>query len=155
MGNRKPSQFLRHLRILWTSHLSTNVRTILARLPEVDLEAAALSADSIMETISMPTVASVAPGTDYMELERTVHNLSKQVADLIAEQKRTNTSIRQNNIRDHRSRSNSRRSNSSTRNRRQSPVQQDSNSTVCWYHQRFGKLAQRCSWPCTFIIENN
>jgi hypothetical protein len=42
-----------------------------------------------METISVPAVASVAPGTDYMELKRTVHDLSQKVADLIAEQKRT------------------------------------------------------------------
>jgi hypothetical protein len=90
MGDRKPSQFLRHLRslaldipndylrILWTSRLPTNVRTILVGLPQVDLEAAAaLCADRIMETISVPADASVAPGTDYMELKRTAHDLSQ------------------------------------------------------------------------------
>jgi hypothetical protein len=59
-----------------------------------------------METISVPTVASIVPGPDYMELKRTVHDLSQQVADLIAEQKRTNASKRQN-IRDRRSHFNS------------------------------------------------
>jgi hypothetical protein len=50
MGGRKPSQFLRHLRslapdipdnlrILWTSRLPTNIRTILAGMPEVGLDA--------------------------------------------------------------------------------------------------------------------
>jgi hypothetical protein len=74
MGDRKPWQFLRHLRspvpdipadylkIKWTSRLPPNIRTILAGLPEVKLDAAALCADRIMETISMPTVASIAPG---------------------------------------------------------------------------------------------
>jgi hypothetical protein len=54
MSDRKPSQFLRHLRslaadipdnylrILWTSCLPTNIRTILAGMPQVELDAAAL-----------------------------------------------------------------------------------------------------------------
>jgi hypothetical protein len=96
MGDRKPSQFLRHhrslapdipndyLRFPWTSHLPANIRTILAGLPEVELEAAALCLDRIMETISVPAVTCIAPGPDYMDLKRTVHDLSQQVADLNA-----------------------------------------------------------------------
>jgi hypothetical protein len=64
MGDRKPSQFLKHLRslapdipdnylrILWTSRLPTNIRTILAGMPEVELDAVALCPDRIMETVS-------------------------------------------------------------------------------------------------------
>jgi hypothetical protein len=74
MGDRKPSQFLRHLRslardipdnylrILWTSCLPTNIRTILAGMPEVELDAAAFCADRIMETVSPSVVASTSPG---------------------------------------------------------------------------------------------
>jgi hypothetical protein len=62
MGDRKPLQFLRHLRslapdipadylqIIWTSRLPPNIRTILAGLPEVELDGAALCADRIMKT---------------------------------------------------------------------------------------------------------
>jgi hypothetical protein len=65
MGDGKPSQFLRHLRslapdipndylrILWTSRPPTNIRTVLAGLPEVELEAAALCADRIMGTFPL------------------------------------------------------------------------------------------------------
>jgi hypothetical protein len=166
MGDRKPSQFLRHLRslapdipndylrILWTTRLPTNIRTVLAGLPEVELEAAALCADRVMETISVPAVASIAPGPDYMELKRTVHDLSQQVADLITEQRRTNASIRQNNIRDRRSRSNSRRPNS-TDNRRRSHSRRDTTSILCWYQQRYGEQAKRSTKPCTFQKQEN
>jgi hypothetical protein len=88
-----------------------------------------------METISVLAFASIAPGPDYMELKRTVHDLPQLVADLIAEQKLTNASIRRNNIRDRSSRSNSRRPNSSTGNRRRSLSGQDTTGTLCWYHQ--------------------
>jgi hypothetical protein len=77
MGDWKPSQFLRHLRslkpdipdnylrILWTSRLPTNVKVILAGMPEVGLDAAALCADRIIETVSPSTVAIISPGPDY------------------------------------------------------------------------------------------
>jgi hypothetical protein len=56
MGDRKPSKFLRHLRSLapdipdnylsnlWSSSLPTDIQTIRAGTPEVELEAAALCA---------------------------------------------------------------------------------------------------------------
>jgi hypothetical protein len=77
MGDRKPSQFLRHLwslapdipdnylQILWTSHLPTNIRTILAGMPEVEPDAAALCLDRIIETVSPSMVASTSPRPDY------------------------------------------------------------------------------------------
>jgi hypothetical protein len=92
MGDRKPSQFLRHLkslvpdipdnylRIPWTSRLPTNIRTILAGMPEVELDAAGLSADRIMETVSPSTVASTGPGPDYTELLQSIRDLTRQLA---------------------------------------------------------------------------
>jgi hypothetical protein len=97
MGDRKPSQFVRHLRslapdipdnylrILWISRLPTNVQVILAGMPEVGLDAAALCADRIIKTVTPSTVASIGPVPDYAELLQTVRNLSCQVASLVAE----------------------------------------------------------------------
>jgi hypothetical protein len=80
IGDRKPSQFLRHLRspapdipdnylrIVWNSRLPTNVQAILAAMPEVGQDAAALCADRIIETVSPSTVSSISLGTDYAEL---------------------------------------------------------------------------------------
>jgi hypothetical protein len=164
MGDRKPSQFLRHLRslapdisdnylrILWTSRLLTNVQVILAGMPEVGLDAAALCADRIIETVSPSTVASMSPGTDYAELQQTVRNLSCLVASLVAEQNRHNSS----SFRNHRPRfNNRRRSNSRGSSAGGPPSRDDTNGTWCWYHRRFGERAQRRSQPCTFSSQGN
>jgi hypothetical protein len=122
MGDRKPSQFLRnlislapdipndYLRILWTSRLPTNIRTILAGLPEVELEAAALCADRIIETTSASTVASISLRPDHTELLQLIRDLPHQLATLAAKRNRSNSK----DLRSHSSnlRSNS-RSNSS------------------------------------------
>jgi cleavage and polyadenylation specificity factor subunit 1 len=117
MGDRKPSQFLRHLRslgpdipadylkIIWTSRLPSNIRTILAGLPEVELDAAALCADRIMETISIPAVTSITPGPDYSELLRQVCDLSLRITNLTEENKHLSDIVRQDNVQRHRSRS--------------------------------------------------
>jgi hypothetical protein len=64
MGDRKPSQFLRLLRSLapdvseyvlrsiWCSRLPRHVQTALAGQPEIGLDAAALCADFIMDSIT-------------------------------------------------------------------------------------------------------
>jgi hypothetical protein len=66
MGDRKPSQFLRHLRSLapdlpeyflrsvWCIRLPYTVQTALAGQPEIRIDAAAPCADRIMESISPP-----------------------------------------------------------------------------------------------------
>jgi hypothetical protein len=170
LGDRKPSQFLRHLkslapdtpddylRILWTSRLPTDIRTILAGLPEVELESAALWADRIMDTISPTTVATTTLSTDNTDLLQSIWDLPRQVANLLSEQNLTNSNKGRVNFKDRRSRSRSRRSNSSTRNTRRSPSRQTTNTTtntLCWYHQNFGDRAQRCSQPCTFKTQNS
>jgi hypothetical protein len=72
MGDRKPSQFLRHLRSLvpdlpdyflrtiWTSWLPAKVQATLACHPEVELDAAADCADRIMETVPRPRSRALA-----------------------------------------------------------------------------------------------
>jgi hypothetical protein len=73
MGDRKPSQFLRHLRSLapdvpdnlllsiWSSRLTSHIRAVLASQPEGDFETAARCADRIIKTSPQPTLASVGP----------------------------------------------------------------------------------------------
>jgi hypothetical protein len=63
MGDRKPSQFLRHFRSLasdvpdnflhsiWSGRLPPNVQAILAGQPKGDLDAAAPCADCIIEAV--------------------------------------------------------------------------------------------------------
>jgi hypothetical protein len=100
MGNRKPSQFLRHLRSLipdlpdyflrtiWTSRLPTKVQATLACHPEVELVAAADFADHIIDTGPPPAFASIIQPTYINELLRCIEELSRRVADLSAERNR-------------------------------------------------------------------
>jgi hypothetical protein len=94
MGDRKPSQFLRHLRSLapdmpdlhmrtiWFSRLPTEIQTSLACRPELDLEAAAACADCITEVlvVSPPALTSIAQPKDNAELSSRVEELTRQVA---------------------------------------------------------------------------
>jgi hypothetical protein len=91
MCDSKPSQFLRHLTILapddflrsiWSSRLPSNVRAILAGLPEGDLNAPAHCADNIIEAAPQPTLASVAPLPEINTLLQHTEDLSRQVAAL-------------------------------------------------------------------------
>jgi hypothetical protein len=142
MGDRKPSQFLRHLRslapdipdnylrILWTSRLPTNVQVILAGMPEIGLDTATLCAHRIIKTFSPSTVGSVSPGPDYAELVQTVRNLSCQVTSLVAERSRPNSRERSTSFRDRRPQfSNRRRSNSRSSSAGRSPSRENANNT--------------------------
>jgi hypothetical protein len=76
MGDRKPSQFLRHLRSLapdvsddlirsiWSSHIPANIQAILGGKTEGNLKAAARCADRIYEVASQPALASVDPNLE-------------------------------------------------------------------------------------------
>jgi hypothetical protein len=101
MGNRKPSQFLRQLRSLapdlpdgflcsvCASRLPSNIRTVLAGQPEVDLDTAASCAGRIMEAAPQPSLASVTPLPEKAALQQQVEDLRRQVAALNAELNRS------------------------------------------------------------------
>jgi hypothetical protein len=91
MGERKPSQFLRLLRSLapdlpeyflrsiWCSRLPRPVQTALAGQPQIGLDAAARSADSIMDSISPPELTSVGRPADNAARLQRIEGLSCQV----------------------------------------------------------------------------
>jgi hypothetical protein len=80
MGDRKPSQFLRHLRSLardvpddflrsiWSIRLPLNVQAILAGQHEGILDATARCADRVSEVAFQPALASVGPPPDNTAL---------------------------------------------------------------------------------------
>jgi hypothetical protein len=90
MGDRKPSQFLRHLRSLapdapddflrsiWSSRLPTNVQAILAGQHEDSLDTTARSTDRILQVASHSALASVGsnPPLERDVLLQQIENLS-------------------------------------------------------------------------------
>jgi hypothetical protein len=102
MGDRKPSQFLRHLRSLAPDVLHTicssqpppHVQAILACQHKGSLDVAACSADPISEVASQPVLACVGPPPDSTALLRGIEGLSRQVAAYSVEQIRLRLSSR-------------------------------------------------------------
>lgn len=154
LGDRKPSQFLRHLEDLagpavpkdflatiWSSRLPHYVQTVVASQSDLPLEKLAELADKINEiTTTSPQIASTSSNND---LARQVSELTRQVATLTAQ-----LNNRQ------RSRSNSRyikRSRSQSRSR---PPQPPPDHPHCYYHFTYGSKAKNCKQPCTYNSEN-
>lgn len=160
LGDRRPSQFLRHLRhvagsevpdefvkTIWTSRLPTHVQTAIASQPQSDLNSLADLADAVMDIVSStPQIASASSTT-----ASTFDIMSKQIVELT---KKVDALTFQN-----RSRSQSRR-----RQRSNSPSSNPTNDTrsqfnyrrfpQCWYHHKFGAKSKKCIPPCDFMSEN-
>lgn len=168
LGEQKPTQLLRHmrslardkvpdttLRLMWTNHLPPHVRAVLAVSESFSTQTAldelALLADKMMEQTQQvsaispaahqPTQEHSSPqGMQYLIDE--VRKLSLEVAEL---RSRPQYERRRGQCDCRRSRSRSRqRFNSSSRERSPTP------SPFCYYHQRFGNHARRCTQPCSY-----
>ena len=152
MGDRKPSQFLRHLRSLapdapteflrtvWASRLPPHVQAILAGQTDSNLESAAQLADKICEVTTPPTTASISPTVpdNITALMERIEELSRQVAALQTQHSRSRSTARKRNRSQSRDRSRENASHNAHPNR------------VCWYHKTFGDAARRCTLPCLY-----
>lgn len=157
LGDRRPSQFMRHLqslagptvpeefiRTIWTSRLPTALQPIIVSQKTSDLQELADLADSVHEIVpSTPQVAaaSAPKETELQSMARQISELSRRVEALSS--------------RDHRSRTRS-------RSRRSSPDRKTTRSQsnyrkfpVCWYHSKHGKDANFCVKPCDYKSENH
>jgi hypothetical protein len=98
MGDRRPTQFLRHLwtlagpsvpsdflRTLWTNRLPPNIQAIIATQAQVALDDVAQLVDKIAEVTPPPYVAHVATsGADIHTLTARIDELAQQIAALSA-----------------------------------------------------------------------
>lgn len=159
LGDRKPSQFLRHLQSLagltvpddflktiWISRLPHGIQSVLAGQPKQTLlEELADLADRVNDLASTsPRVAAVneIPGS-------VIHDLLKEVAEMRKELNKLALD-RGSRSQPHTSRA-SRRSRSTSRHRSQSNYRK---FPVCWYHGQFGDKAAKCIRPCDYKSEN-
>lgn len=158
LGDRKPSQFLRHLKglagneipddflkTIWTSRLPHGVQTVLAgQSSTASLVDLADLADRVNDLASpSPRVASVSnavPSSLLSDLTKEVAELRKQFQKLASN-------------RNSRSRSRTTRGGRNTsRQRSQSSYRK---FPVCWYHNKFGEKASKCIRPCDYTSENS
>lgn len=145
IGDRKPSQFLRHLRglagsvlkcddiirQLWISRLSTSIQSILATHEDLPLEKAAEMADKIAEVASPVTVQAVqGPSSEMAVLLSRIEALEARTGNSRSRSRPRGTNVRTRSV-----------SRSSDR--------------LCWYHFRFGKNAKRCISPCNWERAEN
>lgn len=161
LGDRKPSQFLRHLqhlagpgvpedflRTIWTSRLPNTTQTIIASQATASLETLADLADRIHDVVpSNPQVAamsstSTASSSTMDALVQQVAALTKQVEALTAAQARRSRPRSRTPYRS-RDRSNSCRSQTSFQKH-----------PICWYHSKHGSRAKKCIKPCNFNAGN-
>ncbi|XP_071643037.1 uncharacterized protein [Temnothorax longispinosus] len=149
LGDRKPSQFLRHLkglagtavpdsllRTLWLGRLPAQMQVILATRQGDRLEDVAEQADRIHEVNDRAIVAAVeATSTEKTTLQAQIEALTKQVAALTTQ------------FSQERKRWRADRSRSRSRNRGHTK-----GFTVehCYYHRTFKDKARKCEKPCTY-----
>lgn len=152
LGDRRPSQFLRHLRSLaggaladenifrqlWLRRLPQQVQAILASQAELSLDKLSELGDKVMEIAGPKQVFSCsstasAPASQN-ELSLRMERLEKQIAALSVSDRPGRS--RQRSV-------SSRRSRSRAATPRAGPK-------VCWYHKKFNEKANRCIAPCNW-----
>lgn len=152
LGDRKPSQFLRHLqhlagpgvpeeflRTLWTSRLPSSTQTIVASQPRATLEEVADLADRLQDIVPVsPQVAAASTSRENPAMVSQIAELTRQVQALSTRLDRMSRSTARNEPKN-RNRSSSRRSQS---NYRKFPL--------CWYHAKFGNKSNKCIKPCDY-----
>lgn len=151
LGDRKPSQLLRHmqrllgekatsidaslLRNLFLQRLPGNVRMVLVSAGDLTIEKLAELADKVAE-VSTPSISAVKSppvSSDLQLLREELSHLTDAVASLKLQASRERG----------RSQSRSR----STHGRHASPARGP--EVLCWYHRRFGDAATKCTRPCS------
>lgn len=161
LGDRKPSQFMRHLqnlagpdvpqdflKTIWTSRLPRHIQTVVATQPDASLEILSNLADRIQEIVpSGPQqVASTSKNSPMEAMALQIAELTKQVQALT-----THVYARNSRPRD-RSRT---RYNTEQRRRSSSRSQSSCNKYPnCWYHYKYGEKAKKCVKPCKYQAGN-
>ncbi len=161
LGDRKPSQFLRHLQELTTPYMKDEESPLIRQIflkampeaaapflqflpPDTKLATLAGTADRVIASLPransvVGAVCGVSSTNDHRSCPQAQANSLK--LDELSQQLRE-ISLQLRTLGRQRSRS---RSSTPSRRRDVSNV-----SGVCWYHRSFGKRARTCTKPCTY-----
>lgn len=157
IGDRTPSQFLRHLKSLvpgvdedvlkakWLSALPKDTRAMLALQTNATLDNLGVSADKLHEILKNRQISSLATSPVQSDLTKQISDLTKQVAALT-------TVINKRESRD------KTRHHARLRSRSHSKSRSSNSNGFCYYHAKFGKNAKRCKEGCKYpgnAVENH
>ncbi|KAJ8729839.1 hypothetical protein PYW07_016877 [Mythimna separata] len=158
LGDRKPSQFLRHLqhlagptvpdeflRTIWSSRLPSNIQSIIASQATSPLNVLADLADRIHDVVPRghEVAATSATPSDLFTMNKQMVELTKQV-EILTQKVNDLSRISRSKSRNDRSSSRVNRSHSRKKIH-----------PTCWYHFKFGEKATKCEEPCDFKPENS
>ncbi|CAB3238815.1 unnamed protein product [Arctia plantaginis] len=160
LGDRKPSQFLRHLqnlagpgvpedflKTIWSSRLPQGTQTIIASQLKASLEELADLADRIHDVV--PSYQHVA-STSHTPPDSLVATMERQIAALTEQVRTLSTEVRRSRA----TRQGRDKNRSSSRHRRRSHSTRSAsnyrNHPLCWYHTKFGGKAKCCVKPCDY-----
>lgn len=170
IGDRRPSQFLRHLqhlagptipedflKTMWIGRLPISMQPILTSQDSLPINALADLADKIYDMPRAPQVAAAQAGTSTAStssdsrLDAALELMARQMTELTKQVCALSTRVNERS----RSRSRGRRSQRSpsrSSNRRSSSNYR--RFPVCWYHHKYGSLAKQCITPCDYASGN-
>ena len=158
-GDRKPSEYLRHLqslagntandailKSLWMSRLPHQIQAILASQPHAELSQLAILADAINDTTpNYASVSGIKESAENSELRAQVEELSRKLERVMK--------ILESNQQRAYSPAAAGQASGNRRTTGRSPSRQKYRGGPygpCKYHDRFGKNAYKCVQPCTF-----
>ncbi|CAG5047384.1 unnamed protein product [Parnassius apollo] len=160
LGDRRPSQFLRHLqhlagpnvpddfiRTIWSSRLPNNLQTVIASQPDSTLKALADLADKVHDLV--PTVPQVV-STNAISVAVT-DKITQQIAELTRQ-------VQALSVRDSRSRSRSRNRYSRIQRKNSRSRRSQYNykkNPICFCHHKYGDKAKVCLNPCDYKQGNS
>lgn len=160
IGDRTPSQFLRHLRnlasdavqdeflrTLWLNRLPGTMQAILATQSDLSLAKIAEIADKIKETASASQIHATSQAVstptheEIADLKAQVRQLSLQIAEFSRERPRDRRPADRNRS-------------SSRYEQRKDNTSSAETQRRCWYHRRYGASATKCRSPCSYQAGN-
>lgn len=154
IGDRKPSQFLRHLRSLagtimqdqsilrqlWLRRLPGHIQAIITAQAELPLDKLADLADKILEVTPVPMTPAVYAASAPIQTSAEMHSLTTCLEELTRQVAALTGRGREFN-----------RSNSPNRSRSKSRDSRGRNeSQLCWYHRVYKNKAVKCDQPCSW-----
>lgn len=169
LGDRKPTQLLRHmknllganiinfdqklLRELFTQRLSTDIQQVLAATPvDTDLDSLAEIADRVMDVNNNNTVNAIrsphVPDTPSVDptisavMNKPTTSTPNNLYQLISDLSKqvSELALEVKNLKARNNHSRSRRSRSNNKQQ----------NNICFYHQKYGDKARKCNLPCSY-----